>query len=100
MNIELFLILLVVSANATSIFIQIIKTILDKLGAKYKSVTLAVVAASIVGIVEIFIYYGMKGLTIDVLTFLYAICMGVANAVGATTSYDLVKKFINALFGK
>ena len=100
MNVELFLILLVVSANATSIFIQIIKTILDKLGVKYKSVTLAVVAASIVGIVEIFIYYGTKGLTIDILTFLYAICMGVANAVGATTSYDLVKKFINALFGK
>lgn len=100
MNVELFLILLVVSANATSIFIQIIKTILDKLGAKYKSITLSVVAASIVGIVEIFIYYVTKGLTIDVLTFLYAICMGVANAVGATTSYDLVKKFINALFGK
>lgn len=100
MTFELFITILTISATATSIAVQIIKTILDKLGATYKSVPIAVIASVIVGITEVFIYYGINALTITPITIVYAICMGVANAVGATTSYDLVKKFISALFGK
>jgi hypothetical protein len=47
-----------------------------------------------------FIYYSTNGMAITVYTIIYGTCLGFANAVGATTSYDLVKKFINALFGK
>ena len=88
------------SATATSVAVQIVKTILDKMEKTYDSVPIAVIIAMIVGVAEIFIYYGINTIPITIVTILYAICMGVANAVGATTSYDLVKKFINALFGK
>lgn len=100
MTLELFITILVMSATATSIAVQIVKTILDKMGKTYDSVPVAVIIAMIVGVAEIFIYYGINTIPITMVTILYAICMGVANAVGATTSYDLVKKFINALFGK
>lgn len=100
MTLELFITILVMSATATSIAVQIVKTILDKMGKTYDSVPVAVIIAMIVGVAEIFIYYGTNVIPITIVTILYAICMGVANAVGATTSYDLVKKFINALFGK
>ena len=88
------------SATATSVAVQIVKTILDKMEKTYDSIPIAVIIAMIVGVAEIFIYYGINTIPITMVTILYAICMGVANAVGATTSYDLVKKFINALFGK
>ena len=100
MTLELFITILVMSATATSVAVQIVKTILDKMEKTYDSVTIAVIIAMIVGVAEIFIYYGINTMPITIVTILYAICMGVANAVGATTSYDLVKKFINALFGK
>ena len=100
MTLELFITILVMSATATSIAVQIVKNILDKMGKTYDSVPVAVIIAMIVGVAEIFIYYGINTIPITMVTILYAICMGVANAVGATTSYDLVKKFINALFGK
>lgn len=100
MTLELFITILVMSATATSIAVQIVKTILDKMGKTYDSVPVAVIIAMVVGVAEIFIYYGTKSIPITIVTVLYAICMGIANAVGATTSYDLVKKFINALFGK
>ena len=100
MTLELFITILVMSATATSVAVQIVKTILDKMGKTYDSVPIAVIVAMIVGVAEIFIYYGINTIPITIATILYAICMGVANAVGATTSYDLVKKFINALFGK
>ena len=100
MTLELFITILVMSATATSIAVQIVKTILDKMEKTYDSVPIAVIIAMIVGVAEIFIYYGINTIPITMVTILYAICMGVANAVGATTSYDLVKKFINALFGK
>ena len=94
MTLELFITILVMSATATSIAVQIVKTILDKMGKTYDSVPVAVIIAMIVGVAEIFIYYGINAIPITIVTILYAICMGVANAVGATTSYDLVKKFI------
>ena len=100
MTLELFITILVMSATATSVAVQIVKTILDKMEKTYDSVPIAVIIAMIVGFAEIFIYYGTNAIPITIVTILYAICMGVANAVGATTSYDLVKKFINALFGK
>ena len=77
-----------------------VKKFLDAIGATYKSVPLAIVVAIAVGFAEMFIYYSTNGITITVYTIIYAACLGFANAVGATTSYDLVKKFINALFGK
>lgn len=100
MTLELFITILVMSATATSVAVQIVKTILDKMGKTYDSVPVAVIIAMIVGVAEIFIYYGTNAIPITIVTVLYAICMGVANAVSTTTSYDLVKKFINALFGK
>ena len=100
MTLELFITILVMSATATSVAVQIVKTILDKMEKTYDSVPIAVIIAMIVGVAEIFIYYGINTIPITMVTILYAICMGVTNAVGATTSYDLVKKFINALFGK
>lgn len=100
MTLELFIVLLAISAVATPTAVQIIKNFLDKVGMTYKSVPLAIVVALIVGFAEIFVYYGAHNMIITFGTILYAIFLGIANAVGATTSYDLVKKFINSLFGK
>ena len=100
MTLELFIVLLAISAVATPTAVQIIKNFLDKVGMTYKSVPLAIVVALIVGFAEIFVYYSAHNMIITFGTILYAIFLGIANAVGATTSYDLVKKFINSLFGK
>lgn len=100
MTLELFIVLLAISAVATPTAVQIMKNFLDAVGATYKSVPLAIIVALVVGFIEIFVYYWGNDMILNFGTVIYAICLGIANAVGATTSYDLVKKFINALFGK
>ena len=100
MTVELFILLLMIASIATPVGIECVKKFLDAIGATYKSVPLAIVVALIVGFAEIFVYYGAHNMIITFGTILYAIFLGIANAVGATTSYDLVKKFINSLFGK
>ena len=100
MTVELFLSLLVISAAATSIGIQIAKNVMDKLNITYKTVPIAVISSVLIGIAEVFIYYGVNNIPFTIMTIIYAICMGIANAIGSTTDYDLVKKFILALWGK
>lgn len=100
MTFELFITILVTSAAVTSAAIQLIKTFLAAAKLTYNSVLIALITSMAVGIAEIFLYYGKNGLAITGATVVYAVCMGLANAVGATTSYDLVKSFIGSLFGK
>lgn len=100
MTIDLFILLLMISSIATPVAVECVKKFLDAVSATYKSVPLAIVVAVVVGFAEMFVYYGTGTMAINYVTVIYAICLGFANAVGATTSYDLVKKFINALFGK
>ena len=100
MTVELFISILVISAAATSLGIQIIKNILDSLGKTYKSVPVAVLVSVVICMSEVFIYYTLNNMSVSWLTIVYAMCMGVANAIGSTISYDLVKKFIYALFDK
>lgn len=100
MTVELFILLLMIASIATPVGIECVKKFLDAIGATYKSVPLAIIVAIAVGFAEMFVYYSTNGMAITVYTIIYAVCLGFANAVGATTSYDLVKKFINALFGK
>lgn len=100
MTLELFIVLLAISAIATPTAVQIMKNFLDAVGATYKSVPLAIIVALIVGFIEIFVHYWANDMLINFGTVVYAVCLGIANSLGATTSYDLVKKFINALFGK
>lgn len=99
MTVELFLVLLMIASIATPIGIECVKKFLDAVGATYQSVPLAIIVAIAVGFAEMFIYYSGGDISV-VTTIIYAVILGFANAVGATTSYDLVKKFINALFGK
>ena len=99
MTVELFLVLLMIASIATPIGIECVKKFLDAVGATYKSVPLAIIVAIAVGFAEMFIYYSGGEIAVTT-TIIYAVILGFANAVGATTSYDLVKKFINALFGK
>lgn len=100
MTLELFISILVISATATSIAIEIIKTLLDKAKITYQSVPVAVATSFVVGIAEVIVYYATHSMDITAITILYSICMGVANAVATTCGYDLVKKFIYALMGK
>lgn len=99
MTVELFLVLLMIASVATPIGIECVKKFLDAVGATYQSVPLAIIVAIAVGFCEMFIYYS-GGEISTVTTVIYAAILGFANAVGATTSYDLVKKFIAALFAK
>lgn len=98
MTLELFITILIISATATSIAIEIIKSLLKKANITYKSMPIAVIISFIIGVVEIFIYTINNGTSITYVTILYAVCMGVANVLGATTSYDTVKSFILSLF--
>ena len=68
MTLELFITILVMSATATSVAVQIVKTILDKMEKTYDSVPIAVIIAMIVGVAEIFIYYGINTIPITMVT--------------------------------
>ncbi len=100
MSLEVFVSILVLSATTTSVGIEIFKKFLNTMNMKYKTMPVAVAIAFILGVAEIFVYEISEGIPISSLTFLYAICMGVANTMGATTGYDTVKAFIFALFAK
>ncbi len=100
MALEVFISILVLSATVTSIGIEIVKTLLSKFNIKYNALILATVIAFVLGVSEIFIYYGMNGLAITTITFVYAVCMGVANLVASQIGYDKIKEFLLALFAK
>lgn len=100
MTLIIFVSILVLSATATSFAIDIIKKLLDQLKVTYHSLPVAAVTAFVTGIAELFLYYMTNGLPIRPVTFLYAVCMGIANAVGSIVGYDTVKRFLLALAGK
>lgn len=100
MSVETFIGILVISAAATSIGIEIIKKLFDAFKWKYHSVVVAVVVAFIVGAAEVVIYAAQGNMQLNYLTAIYSICMGLTNIVGSTVGYDTVKKFIYALSGK
>lgn len=100
MTFELFVSILTMSACATSCAIELVKKVLEYFGRQYKVQPMAVIIAFVVGVAEIIIYNVTNNLGINAVTVIYAICMGIANAVGATTGYDLVKEFLKALLGK
>lgn len=95
-----FISIMVLSATSTSLGIEVIKTFLDNINIKYNTVILATIAAFVIGVVEIFIYYVVNGISITYMTFLYALCMGVANLLSSTVGYDKIKQFAYALFDK
>lgn len=66
---------------------------------KYNTTPFAIGAAFIVGVLEMLIYTSMY-LTFEPVTVVFCLCMGMANAIGSCTSYDLVKKFIVSLVGE
>ena len=100
MTLEVFISIFVLSATVTSLGMEIVKALLNKFNVKYDTVVLATAIAFVLGVAEIFIYYAMNSMPIVVITFVYAICMGVANLVASQIGYDKVKEFILALFAK
>ena len=100
MSVETFIGILVISAAATSIGIEIIKKLFDSFKWSYKPIIIAVITAFIVGAVEVVIYAAQGNMPFNYLTAIYSVCMGLVNVVGSTVGYDTVKAFIYALFGK
>lgn len=100
MSVETFIGLLVISATATSIGIEMFKKLLDAFKVNYQPMVVAVVVAFLVGIAEVTIYALQGNMTMNWITAVYALCMGIVNVVGCTTGYDTVKAFIKALWGK
>lgn len=100
MTLELFISILMLSASATSIAVQLMKAFLDRAAVPYKSVPIAVITAFLVGAAEMLIYSITHNMAIGAVTILYAVCMGFANTLSATCGYDLTKKFISALMGR
>jgi uncharacterized membrane protein YvlD (DUF360 family) len=98
MNIEFFISVLVISATASSLAIEVVKKFLDKLGISYKTMPLAITTAFIIGIIEMLIYIPITDNLISIL--IYSVCSGVANAVGASVGYDTVKSLLYAIFNK
>lgn len=100
MTLEVFISILVLSATATSLGIEIIKLLLNQFNIKYDTLIMATVIAFILGVVEIFIYHGINKLTVTTITFVYAVCMGIANLVASQVGYDKIKDFLLVLFTK
>ena len=100
MTVETFIGLLVVSATATSIGIEIVKKLFDAFKLKYKSIIIAGVVAFAVGAAEVGVYALKGNMPFNWITLFYAVCMGIVNVIGATVGYDTVKAFINAFSGK
>lgn len=100
MTLELFISILVISAAATSMAIEIIKSLLDKFQIVYKTTPTAMIIAFIIGVIEIVIYTLVNKNDLSGLTVIYSICMGIANAIASNVGYDKIKDFIYALFAK
>lgn len=100
MTLESFVTILVVSATATSLGIEIIKNMLNTFEINYKTTPVAVISAFVIGFVEIIIHTISINSPFTHSTFIYALCMGVANAIGSNVGYDKIKSFIYALNGK
>lgn len=100
MTFDNFIAILVVSATATSLGIEVIKTLLTNFKINFKTICVATVAAFIVGGAEIFVFYVTKGIKISISTFLYAICMGIANTVATNVGYDKVKQLLLTVMAK
>jgi hypothetical protein len=100
MSVETFIGILVISAAATSIGIEIIKKLFDSFKWSYKPIIVAVITAFLVGVAEVVIYALQGNMAMNYLVAVYAVCMGIVNVIGSTVGYDTVKAFIYALFGK
>lgn len=100
MTFEIFITILTLSATATSFAIELVKKVLNYFGHEYKTQPMAVIIAFVVGVAEIIVYNTTNGMSFNVLTVVYALCMGIVNALSATAGYDLVKDFLYALFAK
>ena len=99
-SLELFITLLVTSATATSMTIEVIKKLLDKANVTYKTMPTAVIIAFVVGFIEMLTYAISNGSTFGPIVIIYAICMGVANVIGSTVGYDTVKELLYVLLSK
>ena len=100
MTVEIFIGILVISATATTIGIEIIKRLFDSFKWKYQPVIVAVITAFFVVVAEVIIYSFRANIDFNWIFIVYAVCMGIVNVIGSTVGYDIVKKFIFALFGK
>lgn len=100
MTLELFISILMISASATSIAVEIIKIFLKKIGITYKAMPIAVIIAFIVGVAEVIIHTISRCDSITLTVIVYSLCMGMANTIGATVGYDTVKALICALLTK
>lgn len=100
MTLESFITILVMSATATSLAIEIIKSLLAKTGTAYKTMPVSVSTAFLIGAGEMVFYTVNSGQTITAITLLYALCMGIANTIGATAGYDTLKAFLLSFYGK
>jgi uncharacterized membrane protein YvlD (DUF360 family) len=96
MTLEFFTSILVISAAATSIAIEILKDLLNKFNIKYQTLSVATATAFIIGVIEVLIYSINTGFSY--ITIIYAICMGIANVIGSNVGYDKAKQLICALF--
>lgn len=100
MTFDNFITILVISATATSLGIEIIKNLLSNFKVDYKAICVATIVAFVVGVVEIFVFYISKGLAISSFTCMYAVCMGITNTVATNVGYDKVKQLLLAVIGK
>jgi uncharacterized membrane protein YvlD (DUF360 family) len=98
MTIEFFISILVISATASSLAIEVVKKFFDKLGVSYKTMPLAVIIAFIIGVLEMLLY--IPAMDSWVMITIYSVCSGIANVIGSTVGYDTVKALLLAIYNK
>lgn len=100
MTLEEFISILVLLAAVTSLGVEVMKNFLNKFHIKYDTLIITNIIAFVLGAAETFIYYGTNELAVTDLTFVYAVCMGVANLVASQVGYDKIKEFLLVLFAR
>ena len=94
MTIQMFIILLTSFSVMTSLLTEAIKKFSND---KLPDNITALVVAFAVGIIGTLFYYANIQMPIDTMSVAYAVCMGLANWVGATCGYAKVKEAIEQL---
>ncbi|MCM1387336.1 MAG: hypothetical protein NC231_08420 [Bacillus sp. (in: Bacteria)] len=94
MTVAVFLIILMVCAAVTSLFVEGIKKFLDDIGVNYATNILVLIVALIVGCGATALYYVNYEVPFNALNSVYLALMGAANWLGSMLGYDKVKQAI------
>lgn len=96
MTVEIFLSLLSAFTVATGLVVEIIKKIItDKAQVSYNYI--AIISGLVIGTIGTFVFYALNSMAFTTITFIYAICMGIAAGLSSMLGYDKIAQLVTQL---